>query len=46
MAYRQDLPASLALNPEQQAEVAALIETVGMDAREFTWAVQPQQLSC
>ncbi len=41
MAYRQETPASLALSPEQQAEVASLIEAAGMDASEFTWAVQP-----
>ncbi len=41
MAYRQDTPASLALTSEQQAEVAALIEAAGLDASEFTWAVQP-----
>ena len=41
MAYRRDDPASLALAPEQQAEVAALIKAAGLDASEFTWAVQP-----
>jgi hypothetical protein len=41
MAYRREVPASLALAPEQQAEVAALIETAGLDASEFVWAVQP-----
>lgn len=41
MAYRQDLPASLALSPEHQAEVVALIEAAGLDASEFVWAVDP-----
>jgi hypothetical protein len=41
MAYRRGIPASLALAPEQQAEVAALIETAGLDASESVWAVQP-----
>ena len=41
MAYHQDSPASLALTPEQQAEVVALIEAAGLDASEFVWAVQP-----
>ena len=41
MAYRQETPASLALSPEQQAEVSALIQTSGPDASEFVWAVQP-----
>jgi hypothetical protein len=41
MAYRQDSPASLALAPEQQAEVTALIEAAGLDSSEFVWAVQP-----
>jgi hypothetical protein len=40
MAYRRGIPASLALAPEQQAEVAALIETAGLDASESVWAVQ------
>jgi hypothetical protein len=34
-------PASLSIAPEQQAEVAALIEAAGVDASEFVWAVQP-----
>jgi hypothetical protein len=41
MAYRRESPASLALSPEQQAEVIALIQTSGLDASEFVWAVQP-----
>ena len=43
MAFRQNLPASLALSPEQQAKVASLMEAAGMDAGEFTWAVQPSR---
>jgi hypothetical protein len=41
MAYRRESAASLALAPEQQAEVAALIEAADLDASEFAWAVQP-----
>ncbi len=41
MADRQDAPTSLALAPEQRAEVATLVEAAGLDASEFVWAVQP-----
>lgn len=41
MAYRREAPASLALSPEQQGEVNALIRAAGQDVNEFVWAVQP-----
>ena len=41
MAYLRESPANLALSPEQQAEVAVLVEASGLDASEFMWAVQP-----
>ncbi len=45
MAYRKELPASLALASEAQAEVTALIEPAGLDASEFMWVVHPSE-SC
>jgi hypothetical protein len=40
MAYQRDAPASLALPPEAQTEVNALVAGAELDASEFTWAVQ------